>query len=293
MHRLSHFIGLVTLTTSACLSSQAAKPVAAVAMLPLQLTYLGVAGWQIDGAQKTILVDPYFSRPNLNGPIASDPASVAAHSPARADLIVVGHSHVDHALDAPAVAIATGAQVMGSRSTAHLALAAGVPADHIIPIKGGEDYAMNGFSVRVIPSLHSALDDKHTIGGEIAANPRLPMTFNEFAEGGTFAYLLRLAGHRILILGTANFIERELVGTNPDIAIIAPGLRREIYDYTCRLMHVLGDPPTVLVTHFDDWHRPAAPAPIDEDMQAFVAEIKACSPATRVIVPTPFVPLAL
>src|SRR5262245_34233629 len=78
---------------------------------PVALTYLGVAGWRIDGGAITVLADPYFSRPDLDGPIAPDPAAIAARAPARADLIVIGHSHVDHLLDAPAIALRTGAEI--------------------------------------------------------------------------------------------------------------------------------------------------------------------------------------
>jgi L-ascorbate metabolism protein UlaG (beta-lactamase superfamily) len=262
----------------------AASPVAARA--PLALTYLGVAGWQIECAGKTILVDPYFSRPDLDGPIASDPQAVAAHAPKHADLIVIGHSHVDHLLDAPAVALATGAEILGSDSTARVALAAGVPADHVIPVKGGEDYAFDGFSVRVIPSLHSALGDKHVFGQPITVVP--PVRFEDYAEGGTFDYLVRVGGHEILVSSTANFIERELEGLHPDVAIIAPGLRQEIHDYTCRLMHVLGDPPVVYATHFDNWRGPPVDEPPDADTQAFVEEVRACAPATRVAIPRHF-----
>src|SRR3954468_4295185 len=136
----------------------AAPSASAETKQPVTMTYLGVAGWQIECAGKTILVDPYFSRPALDGVIESDPKAVAAHAPKKADLILVGHSHVDHLLDAPAVAIASGAEIMGSASTTAVARARGVAGDHLVTIKGGEDYQFDGFSVRVIPSLHSALD---------------------------------------------------------------------------------------------------------------------------------------
>lgn len=253
---------------------------------PLALTYLGVAGWQFESAGTTILVDPYFSRPKLDGPIASDPQAVAAYAPKRADLIVIGHSHVDHLLDAPAVALATGAQIMGSDSTARIARAANVPAERVIPIKGGEDYAFGSYSVRVIPSLHSALDDKHVLGAPVTVVP--PVTFDDWAEGGTFNYLVRVGGHAIFVSSTANFIERELEGLRPDIAIIATGLRQEIHDYTCRLLTALGKPPVVYTTHFDNWRGPPVPEPPNDDLKAFIAEVHACSPATRVVVPKHF-----
>ncbi|MDX2093583.1 MAG: MBL fold metallo-hydrolase [Kofleriaceae bacterium] len=253
------------------------------------LTYLGVAGWQIEGGGKTILVDPYFTRPaSFEGVIQPDPEAIAKHAPTKADLIVIGHSHIDHLLDAPTVALKTGAQLMGSESTIRVGRASGVPDDRLVPIKGGEDYAFDGFSVRVLPSLHSALDHKHTLGKAIAEDIKLPLTFAQYEEGGTFMYLLRLAGHEILIGSTANFIERELAGIHPDIAILAPGLREEIYDYSCRLMRVLANPDVVYVTHFDMWREPPPPAGTLLDESDFVNEIKACSPSTTVIVPRHF-----
>lgn len=258
---------------------------------PITLTYLGVAGWQLDGGGHTLLFDPYFSRPALDGPIASDPAAVAARSPARADLVLVGHTHVDHALDAPAVAARTGADLLGSVSTAMLARASGLADDRIITVKGGEDFAFDGFSVRVLPSLHSALGGKHVFGRAFAAPPTLPIAFDDFVEGGTFAYLVRIAGHQLVVLDTANFIERELAGLRPDIAIVGTGLRQEVHDYTCRLLHALGDPPHVIASHFDDWRGPPVDAPPDDDLRAFVAEVERCAPGTDVVIPRHFAPM--
>ncbi|HEX4453809.1 MAG TPA: MBL fold metallo-hydrolase [Kofleriaceae bacterium] len=248
---------------------------------PLTLTYLGVAGWQIESGSATLVTDPYFTRPDLTKPAVSDPAAIAAHAPRHVDAIVVGHSHVDHLLDAPPLALATHAQLIGSETTIRYAKVAGVPDDLLVSIKGGEDYDFGAFSIRVIASLHSALDHKHA---------RPPLAFDDFAEGGTFAYLVRIAGRQILVLDTANFIERELEGIHPDIAIIAPGLRGEIYDYTCRLLRVLGDPPLVYATHFDDWQH----APIDhvdDDTRAFAGEVTRCSPRTTVVIPKHFSPM--
>jgi L-ascorbate metabolism protein UlaG (beta-lactamase superfamily) len=255
---------------------------------PITLTYLGVAGWQIDAGERTILADPYFSRPDLSGLVSPDAAAIARRSPKRAELIVIGHSHVDHLLDAPSVALATGAQILGSVSTANLARASGVPAERIITVKGGEDYEMGGYSVRVIPSLHSALDGKHAFGGALASPPKLPMRFADYEEGGTFIYLVRIAGHQVLISSTANFIERELEGLRPDVAIIATGLRQEIYDYTCRLLRVLGYPPLVYASHFDNWRGAPEDAPPGEDLRAFVDEARRCAPRTRVVIPKHF-----
>ncbi|WAS90755.1 MBL fold metallo-hydrolase [Nannocystis punicea] len=254
---------------------------------PIALTYLGVAGWQLDAGPTTILVDPYFSRPDLDGPLTPDPAAIAAHAPARADAIVIGHSHVDHVLDAPAVAAATGAQLIGSESTARLARASGLPATKIVPVRGHERIAGDGWSVQVVPSLHSKIGDQF-LGGQIAEGPQLPLRFADYAEGGTFAYLVEVAGRRVLFLGTANFIEAELTGLRPDIAVIATGLREKVDDYTCRLLRALDRPPLVYANHFDDWEAPPTDEPVTDDLKAFVAEVEQCAPGTRVVIPRHF-----
>jgi L-ascorbate metabolism protein UlaG (beta-lactamase superfamily) len=292
LRKLARFAAILTLSTGCARAAPAASAAPALATREsLRLTYLGVAGYQIESGSIRILADPYFSRPaDTNDVVAPDPAAIAARAPQRADLILVGHSHFDHLLDVPSIALSTRAQVMGSVSTAHVSQASGVARDHIIAVKGGEDFAFEGFSVRVIPSLHSALDHKHGVGGEIPADVQLPMHASAYAEGGTLAYLLRLGGHEVLFLGTANFIERELSGLRPDVAIVATGLRHEIHDYTCRLMAALGQPPLVYTNHFDDWHAPPVDVEPSADLQAFVQEVRACSPNTKVVIPRHFVP---
>lgn len=244
--------------------------------MTLALTYLGVAGWSISDGKHVVLVDPYFSRPAdpRLGFAVADEQAIAARAPAKADVILVGHGHVDHALDAPAIAKRTGAALVGSADVARQAHAAGVPDAQIRLARGGEDYAFDGFSVRVIPSLHSLIG---------------------FADGGdvqTFAFLVRMGGQQIFVLDTANYIEREVAGLRPDVAIVATGLREQIHDYSCRLMRLLGRPRRVFTTHFDQWKKPAeTPLTADEraDLAQFTDEIHRCAPATEVIVPAPFV----
>lgn len=260
--------------------------VAAPVRAPISFTYLGVAGWVIESGDTVVVTDPYLTRPDRTKPVASDPAAVAAHAPAHADVVLVGHSHVDHLLDAPAVAIRSGATLVGSTSTIRYGRASGVDEDHLQAVKGGEDLERKGYSIRVIPSLHSEVGAAYLFG-EIRADVKLPMMVDDFQEGGTLAYLLRIGGHEVVVLDTGNFIERELAGIHPDIAIIAPRLGDTIHDYTCRLLHVLGDPPVVLPTHFDDWKVPPVDGPPDQ-LADFTAEVHRCSPATRVIVPRHF-----
>jgi L-ascorbate metabolism protein UlaG (beta-lactamase superfamily) len=285
---LTDVLRFAVVIAAGCAST--APIVASPPRAPIAFTYLGVAGWVIESGDTVVVTDPYLTRPDRTKPAMSDPAAVAAHSPVHADVVLVGHSHVDHLLDAPAVAIRTGATLVGSLSTIRVGRASGVDEDHLQAVKGGEDLERKGYSIRVIPSLHSEVGAAYLFG-EIRADVKLPMMMDDYQEGGTLAYLIRIGGHEVVVLDTANFIERELAGIHPDIAIIAPHLGNTIHDYTCRLLHVLGDPPIVLPTHFDDWKGPPVDGP-REELAEFTAEVHRCSPASRVIAPRHFVRFA-
>jgi hypothetical protein len=115
-------------------------------------------------------------------------------------------------------------------------------------------------------------------------------------EGGTLAYLIRFRGHQVLAFGGMNYIEREIEGLRPDVVLVgASPSRTEIYDYTSRLMHDLGFPSLVLLTHWDDFLVPytASQQPAIDALQSFVQEVKAASPKTKVIVPKYFEPITL
>jgi L-ascorbate metabolism protein UlaG (beta-lactamase superfamily) len=286
---------LLALTLTACRTSATAPSTPPPAAAdPIALTWLGVAGWQLDAGPTTVLVDPYYTRPaDLDAPVAPDPAAIAARAPARADLILVGHTHVDHALDAPAVALRTGAAIAGSDSTANLARASGVPGDRVLAFRARARIDRPGYTVDVIPSLHSKVGDEF-LGGVLPPNPKLPLSkAMDYPEGGTFAYLVTISGQRIFFLGTANFIESNLTGLDPDVAVIATGLREKVEDYTCRLMRVLDRPPLVYANHFDDWTAAPVDAPVSDDLRAFIAEVERCSPATRVVIPQHFARMTL
>jgi len=116
------------------------------------------------------------------------------------------------------------------------------------------------------------------------------------AEGGTPAYLIRIGGRQILAFGSMNYIEREVEGLRPDVALIgAMPERREIFEYTPRLLRALGYPPLVLPTHWDRFNVPydASQEPAIQRLQPFLAEVKSASPKTRVLVPKYSEPIAI
>lgn len=263
------------------------------------LTYLGVAGWKLAHGDHVLLVDPYFSRVHVDDDavvIAPDGAAIRSHAFPSADAILVGHSHYDHVLDAPSIAKGTHAPIVGTESTLNVARAAGVPSSQLVRANGGETLAFGAFSVRVVRGLHSLTGQT---SAEIPAQIQLPLRAKDYAEGGTLQWLVTAGGKRVFFIGSANFIESEIDGLRPDVAVVAVGLREKIPDYACRLMRALGAPRLVLANHFDAHWEPLGPKQMDigdegrASLAHFADEIHACAPATKVVVPAHLEPIAI
>lgn len=261
------------------------------------LTYLGVAGWQINDGDQVLLVDPYFSRldPEDSDVLRPDEAAIVAHTPAHALAILVEHTHYDHVLDVPVIAKRTGARVVGTRSTLNVMRAAGLAEPLLTLARDGDTLQIGPFTVQVVAGLHSLTGQASS---EVPANVTWPMTAAQYGEGGTFDYLVTVEGRRVLFIGSANFVEDKVRGLHPDVAAIGVGLRDKVPDYTCRLMRALDAPPLVFTNHFDAHKKPlghetdigdAARA----DLAHFADEVHTCAPKTEVRVPVHFRPIDL
>jgi L-ascorbate metabolism protein UlaG (beta-lactamase superfamily) len=273
---------------------------------PLQMKYLGAAGWEISDGNVVVLVDPYISRLKYVGGGHPDdtrpsfPRDGLAHSDTalidslitRADFILVHHGHYDHLGDVPYIARKTGAKVIGTETTIMILRAYGIDPDQLYAVGGGEDYQFDNFSVRVVPTIHSALNEKHYFDTrrynrdtELVA----PLRINQFIEGGSLSFLARFERHDILTMGSMNFVERELEGIHPDILLAGiNGSRLGLYNYDQRLLDVTGYPPIVIPTHWDNFQLPysfSQEPNIQRNLIPFIEKAATLSPSTRVIQP--------
>ncbi len=272
----------------------------------IQLKYFGTAGWQITDGSITVLVDPYISRVKLGtgpGVSAEDSRKTVDRSEpfvsdtllidsliTKADFILAHHSHFDHLSDVPYIAKKTGAKVIGTETTCNILRAYGIPEEQLYPVRGGEDYQFENFSVQVIPSIHSALNDKHYLDSRTYTEvPEAPLKVSEFIEGGSLMFLARFARHTVLTMGSMNFVERELVGQKPDILLA--GVNRSqlgLYKYNERLLAVTNYPKFIIPTHWDNFRLPyrfSQQSAVDQKLVPFREDVKRLSPKSKVIFP--------
>ena len=95
-------------------------------------------------------------------------------------------------------------------------------------------------------------------------------------------------------MGSMNYIEREMEGLRPDIALVGSNSQRlEVYQFTSRLMRLLGKPAVVIPTHADAYGDPNPSAAMLADRKRFQAEVAAASPTSRFITPKWFEPIVL
>ena len=283
----------------------------------LKLKYLGAAGWEITDQKTTVLIDPYLSRIKLVGNSTTKTIATSALNRdwgddkrpkyfrddyfepdtsvinsyiKNADYIFVHHTHFDHAADVPYIAKITGATVIGTESLANLLRAHGLPNEQIITVKGGEDYSFDNFSVKVLPSLHSALRQKQYFSSNIIPkNVKTPMQIKEFVEGNSLMFYFRFNNDKILTMGSMNFLENEIKGLNPNILLAgSANSRKEIYNYTERLLSLTNYPSIIIPTHWDDFRVPYGASQenaAESKAFPFIEEVKILSPRSKTFLP--------
>jgi L-ascorbate metabolism protein UlaG (beta-lactamase superfamily) len=276
----------------------------------LKMTYLGTAGWIIDDGDVVVLMDPYITRAKYGGGghpdddrpdygrgdvVPSDTElidSILEGIGSPVDFILVHHSHFDHLGDVPYIAEKTGAKVIGTMTTTMILRAYGIPNEQLYAVGGGEDYQFENFSIRVIPGIHSALNEKryHDVRRyDQTTELTAPLRVEQFIEGGSLQFLARFANHEVLTMGSMNFLERELEGIHPDVLLAGiNGSRLGLYEYDERLLEVTGYPPVVIPTHWDNFRLPygySQEANIERNLVPFSETMERIAPESKLILP--------
>ncbi len=245
----------------------------------MTLRWWGNNGWEIrvpgSTGTKTILIDPWLTRfkTGTYTPAGADPRTPLSVNKAlidgyldrgelRADHILVTHGHYDHLTDVPYLAKRTGATVFGTETHLSLMAALGAPEDQLAIASGGEDLTFDGYSIRILRSLHSAVGARAQVpfpGSRPLSRRDRPRVISDLLEGGTLAYAVSGGGASVLNFGGSNYVESELAGLRPD-AVCVPVGGAKVTQYVPRLLGALGGPKYVAATHWDDFDLPLGQA---------------------------------
>ena len=182
------------------------------------------------------MVDGWFSRPGpfelLFGKIAPDLAAIgrglAANEVTNLDAVFPVHSHYDHAMDAPEVALRTGAVLMGSESTANIGRGWGLPESQIQVVADRASFQLGEFVITPIVSRHIEFPDpelrERALADPLITAPLVPPV-SAFDYKLGVPYVLHVSHPRgsWLIVGSAGYLEGALEGFEADTVLLGVG----------------------------------------------------------------------
>jgi L-ascorbate metabolism protein UlaG (beta-lactamase superfamily) len=224
----------------------------------LSIRWFGTAAYRLEYSGVVLWIDPWFSRQGLLklrfGVIEPVVEEIEKYVD-RADAIVIGHSHYDHAADLPYIAPKTGAVVYGSESTANLLRAHGTDESQIRVVTGGDSVEEGPFRVTFVPSAHGSIRGKVPGDFDIGPDIQPPLKAMEYGHGGVFGLLVEVAGTRIYHKGSAAIVEENERDVRADLLVLGISIRADTEKFVYRMVEMI-EPRILMPTHYDYFFRP-------------------------------------
>jgi L-ascorbate metabolism protein UlaG (beta-lactamase superfamily) len=229
----------------------------------LELEWLGVSGYRLTHEGQTLFVDPYFSRVPFGDLILRrqalpDPAALERFliAPGKAVGVLVGHTHFDHAVDAPAIARRFGCRAYGSASLARLMALHG-RAGQAVEVEPHRVYELGPFEVSFTPSMHSKLLLGLAVpyDGELTCEHLDSLSPGAYRCGQVWGISIAVAGMRFYHQGSANLLDEEIRERGVDVFLAGVAGRGFTERYWERILPRL-EPRAVVPTHYDNFFRP-------------------------------------
>ncbi|HEY6763056.1 MAG TPA: MBL fold metallo-hydrolase [Baekduia sp.] len=155
-----------------------------------QIRFLGVAGYEIVGGGRRILIDPFLSDSPL--------APVAHEDLETPDVILVSHAAPDHYGDTAAIALRTGAPVVCGAEVRLALLDEGVPSEQVRATTWGIVVELDGLLIRPVECRHWSMIElsggRHVSGNPIAFIVEPEPGVRIYHYGDTAIFDMRLIG---------------------------------------------------------------------------------------------------
>src|SRR3954449_1450143 len=258
----------------------------------LEIEWLGVSGYRLTCEGKTIFIDPYLSRAPLRSlllrkPALPDPAALDRFVKAPGEVVgvLVGHTHFDHAVDAPAIARRFGCRAYGSDSLVTLMGLNGL-AQRAVEVEPYRTYELGPFEVSFTPSAHSKLLLGLAVpyDGDLTCEHLDGLSPHAYRCGQVWGISIRVAGTLLYHQGSANLIDEAIRESDVDVFLAGVAGRGFTEDYWKRILPRL-DPKVVVPTHYDNFSR-ALGQPMEfvsnVQLAALPKEIGAVSASARI-----------
>jgi L-ascorbate metabolism protein UlaG (beta-lactamase superfamily) len=229
----------------------------------LEVEWLGVSGYRISFEGQTLFIDPYLSRVPFGDllrrrPTLPDPAALDrfVHAPGEVAGVLVGHTHFDHAVDAPAIARRFGCKAYGSDSLLTLMGLHGL-AERAVEVTPYRTYELGPFEVSFTPSVHSKLLLGLAVpyDGDLTCEHLDALSPAAYRCGQVWGISIEVAGLRFYHQGSANLIDGAIRERGVDVFLAGVAGRSFTDDYWQRILPRL-DPKVVVPTHYDNFFRP-------------------------------------
>jgi L-ascorbate metabolism protein UlaG (beta-lactamase superfamily) len=241
----------------------------------LELEWLGVSGYRMTCEGQTLFIDPYVSRVSLSSAIRReraipDPVLIDRYigRPKNVVGVLVGHTHFDHAVDAPAIAKRFGCPAYGSASLAALMRLHGV-GQQAVAVEPYEVYELGPFAISFTPSLHSKLVLGLAVpfDGELTCDHLDALSPGAYRCGQVWGIHIEVAGVSFYHQGSANLLDDAIRHRGVDYFLSGVAGRGFTRDFWPRILSRL-EPRVVVPTHYDDFFKP-----LDDPHQGFTTNV--------------------
>lgn len=229
----------------------------------LELEWLGVSGYRMTYEGVTLFIDPYVSRVPLRALLLRqralpDPGLLDRYIDVAGDVagVLVGHTHFDHALDAPEIARRFHAPAYGSASLGTLMRLHGL-GGLAVEVDPYRRYELGPFVVSFTPSEHSKLilGRRVPYDGELTCDHLHGLFPGAYRCGQVWGIRIEVAGTSFYHQGSANVNDAALREEPVDVFLAGVAGRSVTPRYWQRVLPRL-DPRFVVPTHYDDFFKP-------------------------------------
>ena len=220
-----------------------------------QIRWLGNAGFEFQLGETKLIIDPFLTRPKFwqtyFGRVTPDKTVLQEHIP-HCGHILITHAHFDHCMDAPEIALRSGALVHGSLNTCQLMRAAGLPLEQTHEIQAGNEFQIANISVKVLPAAHPWIPGYTR--GRLNSRLNFPLRLRDYRMDACYSFLITYENLKILVWSSTS----SRGAPQADLLTCRAVSSQRWYDDLLAQVN----PKLVLPQHWDDTYRPLDSQPL-------------------------------